>query len=132
MGTENAGASCPWRKVQEQGTSFDIDELGEKRDALQEKAINDAMQYTMANFARYQTNSITKILSSQKRVIQNGKDFLWRTSGGQTSTGRGIKETEENVMPFIQMAVDTTKRTLATSIAGNMHMDKDFQKHVRY
>lgn len=115
-------------KVQEQGTSFDIDELGEKRDALQEKAINDAMQYTMANFARYQTNSITKILSSQKRVIQNGKDFLWRTSGGQTSTGRGIKETEENVMPFIQMAVDTTKRTLATSIAGNMHMDKDFQK----
>ena len=79
-------------------------------------------------FARYQTNSITKILSSQKRVIQNGKDFLWRTSGGQTSTGRGIKETEENVMPFIQMAVDTTKRTLATSIAGNMHMDKDFQK----
>ena len=66
-------------KVQEQGTSFDIDELGEKRDALQEKAINDAMQYTMANFARYQTNSITKILSSQKRVIQNGKDFLWRT-----------------------------------------------------
>lgn len=115
-------------KAQEQGTSFDIDELGEKRDALQEKAINDAMQYTMANFARYQTNSITKILSSQKRVIQNGKDFLWRTSGGQTSTGRGIKETEENVMPFIQMAVDTTKRTLATSIAGNMHMDKDFQK----
>lgn len=115
-------------KVQEQGTSFDIDELGEKRDASQEKAINDAMQYTMANFARYQTNSITKILSSQKRVIQNGKDFLWRTSGGQTSTGRGIKETEENVMPFIQMAVDTTKRTLATSIAGNMHMDKDFQK----
>lgn len=115
-------------KVQEQGTSFDIDELGEKRDALQEKAINDAMQYTMANFVRYQTNSITKILSSQKRVIQNGKDFLWRTSGGQTSTGRGIKETEENVMPFIQMAVDTTKRTLATSIAGNMHMDKDFQK----
>ena len=115
-------------KAQEQGTSFDIDELGEKRDALQEKAINDAMQYTMANFARYQTNSITKILSSQKRVIQNGKDFLWRTSVGQTSTGRGIKETEENVMPFIQMAVDTTKRTLATSIAGNMHMDKDFQK----
>lgn len=115
-------------KAQEQGTSFDIDELGEKRDALQEKAINDAMQYTMVNFARYQTNSITKILSSQKRVIQNGKDFLWRTSGGQTSTGRGIKETEENVMPFIQMAVDTTKRTLATSIAGNMHMDKDFQK----
>lgn len=115
-------------KAQEQGSSFDIDELGEKRDALQEKAINDAMQYTMANFARYQTNSITKILSSQKRVIQNGKDFLWRTSGGQTSTGRGIKETEENVMPFIQMAVDTTKRTLATSIAGNMHMDKDFQK----
>lgn len=115
-------------KAQEQETSFDIDELGEKRDALQEKAINDAMQYTMANFARYQTNSITKILSSQKRVIQNGKDFLWRTSGGQTSTGRGIKETEENVMPFIQMAVDTTKRTLATSIAGNMHMDKDFQK----
>lgn len=115
-------------KAQEQGTSFDIDELGEKRDALQEKAINNAMQYTMANFARYQTNSITKILSSQKRVIQNGKDFLWRTSGGQTSTGRGIKETEENVMPFIQMAVDTTKRTLATSIAGNMHMDKDFQK----
>lgn len=115
-------------KAQEQRTSFDIDELGEKRDALQEKAINDAMQYTMANFARYQTNSITKILSSQKRVIQNGKDFLWRTSGGQTSTGRGIKETEENVMPFIQMAVDTTKRTLATSIAGNMHMDKDFQK----
>lgn len=115
-------------KAQEQGTSFDIDELGEKRDALQEKAINDAMQYTMANFARYQTNSITKILSSQKRVIQNGKDFLWRTSGGQTSTGRGIKETEENVMPFIQMAVDTTKRTLATSIAGNMHIDKDFQK----
>lgn len=115
-------------KAQEQGTSFDIDELGEKRDALQEKAINDAMQYTMANFARYQTNSITKILSSQKRVIQNGKDFLWRISGGQTSTGRGIKETEENVMPFIQMAVDTTKRTLATSIAGNMHMDKDFQK----
>lgn len=115
-------------KAQEQGTSFDIDELGEKRDALQEKAINDAMQYTMANFARYQTNSITKNLSSQKRVIQNGKDFLWRTSGGQTSTGRGIKETEENVMPFIQMAVDTTKRTLATSIAGNMHMDKDFQK----
>ena len=115
-------------KAQEQRTSFDIDELGEKRDALQEKAINDAMQYTMVNFARYQTNSITKILSSQKRVIQNGKDFLWRTSGGQTSTGRGIKETEENVMPFIQMAVDTTKRTLATSIAGNMHMDKDFQK----
>lgn len=115
-------------KAQEQGTSFDIDELGEKRDALQEKAINDAMQYTMANFAKYQTNSITKILSSQKRVIQNGKDFLWRTSGGQTSTGRGIKETEENVMPFIQMAVDTTKKTLATSIAGNMHMDKDFQK----
>lgn len=115
-------------KAQEQGTSFDIDELGEKRDALQEKAINDAMQYTMVNFARYQTNSITKILSSQKRVIQNGKDFLWRTSGGQTSTGRGIKETEENVMPFIQMAVDTTKRTLATFIAGNMHMDKDFQK----
>lgn len=115
-------------KAQEQGTSFDIDELGEKRDALQEKAINDAMQYTMVNFARYQTNSITKILSSQKRVTQNGKDFLWRTSGGQTSTGRGIKETEENVMPFIQMAVDTTKRTLATSIAGNMHMDKDFQK----
>ena len=115
-------------KAQEQGTSFDIDELGEKRDALQEKAINDAMQYAMVNFARYQTNSITKILSSQKRVIQNGKDFLWRTSGGQTSTGRGIKETEENVMPFIQMAVDTTKRTLATSIAGNMHMDKDFQK----
>lgn len=66
MGTENAGASCPWRKSARTVTSFDIDELGEKRDALQEKAINDAMQYTMANFARYQTNSITKILSSQK------------------------------------------------------------------
>ena len=115
-------------KEEKEEPVFQTEDLIEKRDEMQEKEIDNALKMSLTNVMRYQTNSMSKILASQKNTIKNGKDFLWRTSGAQTDTGRGIKETEANVLPFVQMAVDTTKRTLAASIAGNMHTDKEQQK----
>lgn len=115
-------------KEEKEEPVFQTEDLIEKRDEMQEKEIDNALKMSLTNVMRYQTNSMSKILASQKNTIKNGKDFLWRTSGAQTDTGRGIKETEANVLPFVQMAVDTTKRTLAASIAGNMHTDKELQK----
>ena len=110
-------------KEEKEEPVFQSEDLIEKRDEMQEKEIDNALKMSLTNVMRYQTNSMSKILASQKNTIKNGKDFLWRTSGAQTDNGRGFKEPEANVLPFVQMAVDTTKRTLAASIAGNMHTD---------
>lgn len=115
-----------WDESKEDSTT--IDELIKQRNEVQEKALDVPNAYTHEKIRRFSTNSISKILKKQKQILENGKDFLWRSSTAQTDTGRGIKEGADNIKPFIDMAIDTTKRSLASSIMGDMTNDKKFQE----
>lgn len=103
-------------------------ELVKKRDEIQKKASSQPDSYTLQTGQRFLTNGMTKILGSQKRIVKSGKDVLWRQGVTQTNTGRGIKETSDNILPFIDMAIDTTKKALSLSIAGSIADDKAFQE----
>lgn len=105
-----------------------LEELIKKRNDTQKKALAAPTAYTLEKFSRFSTNSLHKILAKQKQVLRNGKDFLWRNSAAQTDTGRGVKESVDNFKPFVDMAVDTAKRSLASSIMGDMTNDKKFQE----
>lgn len=105
-----------------------VEELIKKRDQIQKKAKNHIDVYTLQKYKRFMTNGMTKILAKQKQILKSGKDFVWRNSSAQTDTGRGIKETSDNVAPFVHMAIDTAKRSLGASIAGGIASDKKFQE----
>lgn len=105
-----------------------LEELIKKRNDTQKKALAAPTAYTLEKFSRFSTNSLHKVLAKQKQVLRNGKDFLWRNSAAQTDTGRGVKESVDNFKPFVDMAVDTAKRSLASSIMGDMTNDKKFQE----
>lgn len=74
MGTKDERA-FPNRQGRKEEPVFQTEDLIEKRDEMQEKEIDNALKMSLTNVMRYQTNSMSKILASQKNTIKNGKDF---------------------------------------------------------